>query len=49
MIRQQRRVVVAVMSSLSEQWRSHYGAQQHGGALRIDDILIMGSEGGCGG
>jgi len=48
-IRQQRRVVDAVMSSLSEQWRSHYGVQKHGEALRIDEILIMGSEGGCGG
>ena len=48
-IRQQRRVVDAVMSSLSGQWRSHYRVQKLGGALRIDEILIMGFEGGCGG
>ena len=49
MIRQQRRAVDAVMSSFSEQWRSHYRIQKHDGALRIDEILITGSEGGCGG
>jgi hypothetical protein len=48
-IRQSRCTVDAVMSSFSEQWRSHYRVQKHGGALRIDEILITGSEGCCGG